>query len=43
MVLYSTWGANRGIMAEGIRGIEAYGELMWVLEVAQTHEGVNDV
>lgn len=30
-------------MAEGIRGIEAYGELMSVLEVAQTHEGVNDV
>lgn len=43
MVLYSTWGGNRGIMAERTTGIEEYGEVMWVLEVAQTHEGVKDV
>lgn len=30
-------------MAEGIMGTEEYEEVMWVLEVAQTHEGVKNV
>lgn len=43
MVLYSAWGWNRGTIAEGMMETEEYGEVMWVLEMAHTHEGVKDV